>query len=196
MTKFNQCTHNPASLGSYMVTTGSWNFFDQSMLPELFQCTAGLGTAFLMVVDIRENKRPYIFVPESVDEIPAIGYGLHDTDNFRRPDIQASHPLSANRLARADMIDFFQCGFYRDNFYHGIKEAFVAGFGYLSITVQVGNGFPHGLPSFRLRAVPVVDGCEYFELAWIVDCSFDPEHAAFIIHFDTYHQLVVSIIIT
>ena len=106
--------HNPAPFGSYMVASGSWNLLAQSMLPELFQCTTCLGTAFLMAADVRKDQRSYILVSEPVDQVFAITHSLHNKNNFWRPDIEAGHPFSANRLTGADLVDFFQSGFHRE----------------------------------------------------------------------------------
>ena len=41
----------------------------------------------------------------------------------------------------------------------------------------------------------MMDCAEYLELTRVGDSCFNPEHAAFVLHLDTYHQLVISVII-
>lgn len=42
----------------------------------------------------------------------------------------------------------------------------------------------------------VVDSAIDLEFPGIIDRSFYPQYAVFVVHFDTYHQLVVTCIIT
>lgn len=88
MVQLDKDPHDLPAFLSDQVTPGARDFFDQSMLTQLPERTAGLGTALFCVFHVREDGFSDIPVPEAAYQVPAVTDSFHDTHHVGGPYIK------------------------------------------------------------------------------------------------------------